>query len=79
MEELERKKMFMMIRLGYVRDPSRSQPVHNYEKIPVLPKKKRKNITPSPRASPIREISQQRCDCSLPTMSARVFEDPYQM
>lgn len=50
MEELEKRKMFMMIRLGHIKDPSKLTPVHNYNKIPVLPlKKQRKTITPSPK------------------------------
>ncbi|CAD8104604.1 unnamed protein product [Paramecium sonneborni] len=81
MEELERKKMFMMIRLGHIKDPARLLPVHNYDKIPVLPKKKRRknNQTPSPKVFPQKIHLHNSNDISLPTLSTRVLEDPYQM
>ncbi|CAD8169142.1 unnamed protein product [Paramecium octaurelia] len=81
MEELERKKMFMMIRLGHLKDPARLLPVHNYNKISVLPpKKRRKNHnTPSPKVSPLKAILHNPNDISLPALSTRVHEDPYQM
>jgi len=79
MEELERKKMFMMIRLGHIKDPSRLLPLHNYDKIPVLPKKKNRknNKTPSPKISPIKISLHNPNDISLPTLSTRLLEDPY--
>ncbi|CAK93396.1 unnamed protein product (macronuclear) [Paramecium tetraurelia] len=81
MEELERKKMFMMIRLGHIKDPARLLPVHNYDKIPILPKKKKRknNQTPSPNISPLKVSMHNSNDISLPTLSTRLHEDPYQM
>ncbi|CAD8199359.1 unnamed protein product [Paramecium pentaurelia] len=78
MEELEKRKMFMMIRLGHIKDPSKLTPVHNYNKIPVLPfKKQRKTITPSPKQT------QNKMDLitniPLPMFSMKILEDPYQI
>ncbi|CAD8183924.1 unnamed protein product [Paramecium pentaurelia] len=81
MEELERKKMFMMIRLGHLKDPARMLPIHNYNKIPVLPKKKRRknHQTPSPKVSPLKITLHNPNDISLPALSTKIHEDPYQM
>ncbi|CAD8180509.1 unnamed protein product [Paramecium octaurelia] len=78
MEELEKRKMFMMIRLGHIKDSSRLTPVHNYNKIPVLPlKKQRKTITPSPKQT--QNKTQLITGIPLPTFSMKIVEDPYQI
>ncbi|CAD8110343.1 unnamed protein product [Paramecium sonneborni] len=78
LQELDRKKMFMMIRLGHIKDPSKLNPVHNYNKIPVLPsKKKRINLTPSPRR--IESKTVQITDIPLPMFSMKIVDDPYQI